>query len=201
VHYFGDTRTVRLIAGEALFSVAHDTRRPFWVLTDGANIQAVGTEFNVYRQMEVTTVAVIEGRVLVRATPPAADIPGAVNPNHPAPPLTLSPGEEARIEHGGTMTKLATNVSRVTAWKQRKLDFRAATIAEVAAEFNRYNRAQIHIEDGALGRRKMNGVFNADEPQTFLDFLARDKEVRLERHGDGTNVTLRAPPGVDLPRQ
>ncbi|HLY51574.1 MAG TPA: FecR domain-containing protein, partial [Steroidobacteraceae bacterium] len=45
-----DQREVRLLRGEALFRVHHDTNRPFRVYTDDAMVQAVGTQFDVYRR-------------------------------------------------------------------------------------------------------------------------------------------------------
>src|ERR1700734_2214440 len=58
-------REVRLVRGEALFHVAHDPSRPFLVSTDDAVVQAVGTQFDVYRRDDGTVVAVLEGRVNV----------------------------------------------------------------------------------------------------------------------------------------
>ncbi|MEJ1960797.1 MAG: FecR domain-containing protein [Gammaproteobacteria bacterium] len=63
------TRDIRLISGEAIFKVHHDTARPFRVHTLGAFIQAVGTEFNVYRRADRTKVAVLEGRVQISSGP------------------------------------------------------------------------------------------------------------------------------------
>jgi ferric-dicitrate binding protein FerR (iron transport regulator) len=34
--------------GEGFFKVAHDVRRPFWVVTPSSWVRAVGTAFNVY---------------------------------------------------------------------------------------------------------------------------------------------------------
>lgn len=42
-------RNVRLLEGEAMFSVEHDRARPFRMISDDTVIQAIGTQFNVYR--------------------------------------------------------------------------------------------------------------------------------------------------------
>ncbi|HEY8933935.1 MAG TPA: FecR family protein, partial [Cyclobacteriaceae bacterium] len=42
-----NTREVKLVSGEAFFSIAHDKDRPFIVHTSTANIKVIGTEFNV----------------------------------------------------------------------------------------------------------------------------------------------------------
>jgi transmembrane sensor len=70
VRFAADRRTVELLQGQALFYVAKDRTRPFVVESGGAEVRAVGTEFDVYRRTSGTTVTVIEGRVAV--LPPLA---------------------------------------------------------------------------------------------------------------------------------
>ncbi len=40
----------------------------------------------------------------------------------------------------------------MTAWQQRRLVFRKETLTAIAAEFNRYNRMKIVIEDASVER-------------------------------------------------
>jgi ferric-dicitrate binding protein FerR (iron transport regulator) len=70
IRFAAGEREVRLSRGEALFRVHHDAGRPFRVYTDDAMVQAVGTQFDVYRRDDGTVVSVLEGRVDV--TPAAA---------------------------------------------------------------------------------------------------------------------------------
>ncbi len=171
-----ELREVRLLEGEALFAVEHDPGRPFRVVTRGAVIQAIGTQFNVYRQESpdvaaATKVAVVQGAVKVST---AAE-PGQL----------LSAGEEAVVQPDGRVIKhAAVEVSRSIAWRQRKLDFRGAALEEVARQFNRYNRVQIRIDDPGIAQRELNGVFNADEPDSLLEFLAQESGVRVEKRND-----------------
>jgi len=65
VRFTADRRNIDLIEGQALFHVAKDKTRPFIVNSDQTQVRAVGTEFDVYRRMNGTTVTVIEGRVAV----------------------------------------------------------------------------------------------------------------------------------------
>lgn len=58
-------RGVELLEGQALFQVAKDKARPFIVRSDGTQVRAVGTQFDVYRRKNGTTVTVLEGRVAV----------------------------------------------------------------------------------------------------------------------------------------
>jgi ferric-dicitrate binding protein FerR (iron transport regulator) len=67
VTYSKTVRTVDLYDGQALFQVAKDTLRPFLVKSGEATVRAVGTQFDVYRKDDHTTVTVLEGRVAVYA--------------------------------------------------------------------------------------------------------------------------------------
>jgi transmembrane sensor len=64
-------RQIELVAGQALFEVAHDAKRPFIVQTGNSAIRAVGTQFDVNRKHSGTIVTVIEGRVKLDPTPPS----------------------------------------------------------------------------------------------------------------------------------
>lgn len=59
-------RRVRLIRGEASFSVAHDSARPFVVEVVGVTVQALGTVFRVALDELDVSVEVTEGSVEVR---------------------------------------------------------------------------------------------------------------------------------------
>ena len=67
VTYSKSLRTVELYDGQALFQVAKDASRPFLVKSGEATVRAVGTQFDVYRKDDHTTVTVLEGRVAVYA--------------------------------------------------------------------------------------------------------------------------------------
>lgn len=172
------TRDIHLLEGEALFAVQHDPSRPFRVITDYAVIQAIGTEFNVYRREGVTTVTVVEGVV-------------RISPTHGSP-HTLPAGQVADVRSDGSVTQHpADEVLRQTAWRQRKLDFRGESLRNVAAEFNRFNRVQIEIDDPQIAERELNGVFNADEPRALLDFLRHDKDVWVDDQGETVRIRRR----------
>lgn len=186
VRYSARTREIRLLDGEALFAVEHDPARPFRVLTDTANILAIGTQFNVYRRAEDTMVAVVQGSVRVTTDLPVTQLkttaPAGLGAATHIDAASLGAGEQARIgKDGRVVTRADAAAAQATAWRQRKLDFRGATLDEVAREFNRYNREQIRIEGDAVRAKRLNAVFNVDEPQALVEFLSSDPELRIER--------------------
>jgi len=134
-------RSVELIAGQVLFEVAKDARRPFVVRSRAAMVRAVGTQFDVYKRPTSTTVTVAEGRVVVqRETQPD---PGAAsaNPRQPAREATyVSAGEQVTVTAQSISRPHLADVTAATAWTQHRLIFDGARLRDLAEDLNRYNR-------------------------------------------------------------
>ena len=71
----------------------------------------------------------------------------------------------------------------MTAWRERRLVFRADTLATIAEEFNRYNRLRIEVR-GNVANRQLTGVFDADDPVSLVEFLNDAPSVRVSHDGD-----------------
>lgn len=178
VRFSPQGRDVRLLAGEALFNVQRNPARPFRVHAAGAVVQAVGTQFDVYQRAANTMVSVLEGRVKISSEPKVKIAPSAVPPAH-----TLDAGEQADVSATGTITQHShMDAVQVTAWRQRRLVFSNDTLADIAAEFNRYNEApKILVEGDATRERRYAAGFDADDPESLLQFLAKDPTLEVER--------------------
>lgn len=186
VRLSGNRRDVRLLDGEALFKVAHDSSRPFRVHSGETVVRAVGTQFNVRRGLENTTVSVIEGRVQISREQGAATS-GASSTT----PQLLTAGEQARIVPGGQVTRATVNSADVAAWWQRRLVFRDNTLGEIADEFNRYNRdPQIIVEDPGLRARRYGGTFDADDPKALIKFLSTESDLIFQPQGSTLVIRL-----------
>jgi len=192
------SRDVRLLSGEALFHVHHDAARPFLVSTDDAVVQAVGTQFDVYRRDDDTVVSVLEGRVSV--TPATSRNPSGGLEAHPdrpgtgstAAPRRLDASEEARVSHAGSVSvREVNNVSDIVAWRERRLIFRDQTLEQIVAEFNRYRATPIRLGSAGVGERVYTGVFDADDADSLLQVLARDAALEVDRSGESIIVRLR----------
>lgn len=192
VGYTARERNIRLLAGEALFSVQHDASRPFRVHSGDTVVQAVGTQFNVYRRKDQTTVSVVEGTVQISGEPPVARSPAAtaqLTPNgSTTPPLRVTAGEQADITTNGRAEKRPKgDIEKAIAWRTRRLVFRSESLADVADQFNRYNAVKIRVEGSAVRNRKLIGTFNADDPTSLAKFLAGESDLRV-RELDGELV-------------
>jgi transmembrane sensor len=183
LRFVKDHRVVRLLAGEALFQVAHDTARPFDVTAGDTTVRAVGTQFNVDRRATGTTVTVVEGRVAVMT---ATDD----TPNSAPSRLPLEAGEQITVSPQRAQQVVHTDVANAIAWTQRKLIFENRRLAEVAAEFNRYNRQVIDIQGEGLRDQQVTGVFQANDAGSFLEFLARTPGVSVVNSADGARYVV-----------
>ena len=190
VGFSRDIRDVYLLDGQAIFKVKHDAARPFRVHVNGAFIQAVGTQFDVHRMTDQANVAVIEGKVNISAESKA--VPGSAGTQQSESVTTLAAGETASIVAYGKISRPApVDVTDATAWRQHRLVFRKQALADMALEFNRYNRkTHIRVDGEALQARQFNGVFDADDPESLVRFLESSEGIAVDRSGG--EIVIRA---------
>jgi transmembrane sensor len=195
VAFSSGAREVYLDDGQALFSVAHDAARPFRVHAGRSIVQAIGTKFDVHRVADRVDVAVLEGRVQVAsdALDQLLEKPAVQSASTRA---QLTEGESLSVSTGGKISAPArVDVQDIGAWRQRRLVFRDRPLAEIVEEFQRYNRNPlIRVEGEELRARTFNGVFDADDPQTLVSYLATDNTIAFERRGN--ELVIRSRPMI-----
>lgn len=182
-------RSIELTDGEALFDVAPDAQRPFQVFSGEAVVRAVGTQFNVYRQEQGTTVGVLEGIVELSSRGNTDDPAQRSGQAHT--PQRLTAGEQASLSVQGALLRSNVEIERMTAWRERRLIFRGESLAAIAEEFNRYNETQLRIDGPATRARLISGVFDADNPASLIAFLERDQQLTVQKRGE--NVLISGP--------
>jgi transmembrane sensor len=194
VTFSDGVRSVELLQGQALFHVARDHTRPFIVRTDNAQVRAVGTEFDVYRNRAATTVTVVEGTVAVlpvvgsateRAEPDEASSRPALSPTQsPAvSPLTLSAGDQVIVTPAMQPSAVKADVAAATAWTQHELIFKGTPLEDVVAEFNRYNKRRLVIRDASIANLKVTGIFSSTEPSSLIRFLKARPDIIVNEGG------------------
>lgn len=209
IRYEDRARNVSLDKGRALFKVAKDAWRPFIVHTDLTQVRALGTEFGVEREQSGTVVTVAEGRVSVAPTAAPRSEPagsasaqsnvaaesgaGAVHvPGHTAQVL-LQAGEQVVVPRSGPANAVRkVDSKRALAWAEGRLVFENQTVAEVVAQFNRYNFVRLRVADATLAGRPVSGVFDASEPESFIGFIQSVAAVRVDRKG--SDITISSAP-------
>jgi transmembrane sensor len=203
IRFGHDARDVRLLEGEALFNVHHDSARPFRVYTHDAVVQAVGTQFNVYQRAQDTVVSVIAGRVSVAAEPeehPHFSMLSHLRPTAPSNAATLQtasvhsvgPSEEAQISSAGSVSvRSLPDVTEAVAWRDRRLIFRKQTLEHIVEEFNRYSLRQIRLQGADVENRVYTGVFDVDDTESLEQVLAHDADLIADQSDAGIVIRHR----------
>lgn len=158
-------RDLTLLRGEATFEVAPDRSRPFIVVAGSTAVRAVGTVFNVEKADASVEVLVTKGVVAVGP-------PQAVVAQRGAPAM-VDAGQMAIA--GGSQVQVQSldqeEIARRLAWHEGMLLFNGQSLADVAAEFNRYNERKLVIADAAAGRIRIGGYFRATDLDAFVRVL------------------------------
>ncbi len=177
-------RQIKLAAGEALFEVAHDPARPFYVDADGARMTAVGTAFNVRLRQEMVELTVTEGIVSVAPTVTAK----VERVNLPC----ISAGGGAVIRSGSVAETPLTDdaLEQRTAWREGAIEFRGETLGRVVKEFNRYRTQPIVIANDRLADLRVGGRFQVDDADKFLVALKSSFPVDTIRANDGSTLIV-----------
>jgi len=186
VEFSANERRVRLEQGEAHFTVVKNPARPFVVSARGMDVVAVGTAFNVRLDSAVVEVLVTEGTVRVSEVP----LPDPALAEKPSVVPLLAAGQRAVVslapQPEAPQIAILTpgEIARVLAWQHRLLDFTAAPMSEVVAEFNRRNGVQLVIADPELAAVRISATFRSDNIEGFVSLLEMGFGTRAERRGD-----------------
>ena len=188
-HFEKELRAIELLKGEAIFRVSKDPHRPFRVRTGVTDIVAVGTAFNVNASDARTVVTVLEGRVRVNQREAAER--SATQSAQAIREFELAVGDQLIVGREQPAVRVSLrDTEKVTSWTERRLIFEDTPLSAVAAEFARYSSRAIRIEDAAVGARKINGVFDATDPASLVEFLSADET--LEIHNDPAGWVVRS---------
>jgi len=181
-------RRVRLVRGEANFTVAKNPARPFIVSAGGVDVRAVGTVFNVRLDRAAVEVVVSEGRVKV--DPPAG------TPAHTETLLSVGQSAVVSLASASPLPHVATlstaEVEARLAWQPRLLDFTAAPLTEIVAGFNRRNPVQLVVDDPDLAAVRLSASFRSDNVEGFVRLMESDFGMKAEWRGEREIVLRRA---------
>ncbi len=196
VNYTAARRDVRLVHGEALFTVTKNPARPFVVTGGNVEVRAVGTAFAVQLGDDAVDVLVTEGRVAVDRPASAVSPETAAATTPTASPVFVSaggrlivpnavnPDEELNVE-----TLSIDEIAHRLAWRGLRLEFSDTRLEELVAVLNRESKVHITIADPALAKMRLSGIFHAENAEGFVSLLTKF-DVVVERRPDA--IVLRS---------
>lgn len=167
-----ELRAVALDEGEAWFEVARDRDRPFVVKAGDVRVRAVGTAFSVRRLATGAVVQVTEGVVEAWCV------------GNEAAAVRVSQGRKAFVTPVAAKPTVAPEaaeeIDRSLAWRTGLIILDGDTLAQAAAEFNRYNERRIVIDDAELAGLTYVGRFRTNEPEAFVQSVALTLGARTQ---------------------
>lgn len=167
-------RQVRLLRGEAAFTVAPAAGKPFVVAVGDGTVTALGTRFIVRMASEETSVAVTEHSVRVHQ-PNLGD-------------RLIREGEEVDFGPHGIGTPERVSVTEADAWTRGVIRVVNRPLGEVVREIGRYHPGYITVMGSALAARPVNGVFRINDPVHAIDAMEKTLGVHSTRLGSAVIV-------------
>ena len=191
VMYGDSSRSIRLMRGEALFSVMPSPNRPFEVYAGGSVVRAVGTAFAVHLEGSKVDVTVTKGAVDVAET-------ASVRPEASRGPIQsvlvtrrlarVTAGEATRISGGSEHIEVQhvaePEMQRRMAWQVGYLAFSGEPLSEVVEQVNRYSEVQLEVGDPRVAAVPIGGRFRIGDLDGVLDVLQTNFGIRARRVGE-----------------
>jgi len=150
-------RHVSLKRGEALFTVTHETHRPFEIESGPGTISDLGTRFDVEILSGATHVSVLEGRVELATSRGR---------------LLLSKGKRSGYDSSGSfLPARAVDISLGDAPGVRRV-FDAEPLSDVLERLARYHAVTFVYSEPSLSHLRLSGTFRLDDLPLVLRSLS-----------------------------
>jgi ferric-dicitrate binding protein FerR (iron transport regulator) len=170
--FVGDTREVHL-TGEAFFSVAHNTQKPFYIQLNKASIRVVGTSFNVkaYSNEENIQTSVLTGKVaFISRTEKSQSLNDTV--------YLVKNNKVTYSLSTGKMETGITNAQDDREWINGKLICKSETLESIARQLERNFGKQVVIKDPKVGQYRFTGTFEESSLEEILQYLAMTRSFK-----------------------
>jgi transmembrane sensor len=174
---FGFESRIVNLTGEAFFDVTHDSKKPFLINTGIAQVQVVGTSFNVksYPEMAATQVIVSTGKVKLS---PVINSDGF---------MFLLPGEMgSSLKGSSTVTREPNTNVNFLAWKDHRLNFRESPLSLVAESINTAYGVKVILGEDSIKQLKLTARYDETlSPQDILEIIAVNFGLELKKGKSG----------------
>jgi ferric-dicitrate binding protein FerR (iron transport regulator) len=159
------------LKGEAYFSIAKRNGAKFIVHTSQADVEVLGTEFNVNTRREQTNVVLHEGKVQLTTA------------NQPT--VVMKPGDMATV----VPKSQAIQVKKVQpalyeAWKESYIVLDGKSLPEIITTIEDTFGVTIRLEDTLLMDKQLSGKLRTTVAEDCIDNLAIILEADVKKTGD-----------------
>ncbi len=176
----GRERTVE-ISGEAFFSVAKDTKRPFRVISDEQEIEVLGTDFNIsaYRDENTTRTTLLTGAVRLRTGNASAS-------------TSLVPGEQA-ISRRGSISKQEVDTEPFVAWKDGYFKLNGS-LQSIMAQIGRWYDVEVVFQPNVDAGMELMGEISRDVKLSDILMMINEIDGGLKFKVEEVAYNLRESP-------
>lgn len=191
IAYTAHERLVRLVQGEANFTVTKNSDRPFIVRAGLLAVRAVGTAFNVSLDEQRIQVLVTEGRVRVDDTLRGESVISGQTSNEV--PLLVA-GQSVTVPRRRAAVVAVADVTpaqqeKLLGWRIQQLEFDSTALGQVIETFNRRNAVKLEVADVELLDVPIVASFRSDNVDGFVRLLELTAGVQAERTGSTIRLT------------
>lgn len=169
-------REVWLDRGEVYFEVFHAKARPFVVHAGSHAVTVLGTKFLVRIEDDRLVVGVVEGRVRIED---AQRTKQGLSTVVTSGDMAIAQGESTMV-----VANAANRVAGSLSWRDGMITLDRVTVAEAAAEFNRYNDRKIIVADPQAMSVHVGGTFHTSSVDDFVYLLRKAYGLRVEIQND-----------------
>lgn len=167
IDFTANRRFVRLLGGEADFSITPGLAAPFQVAALGGVSQAAGGSLSV---------RALGDEAVVTAATAMASVAGAGHT------VALSPGQQTRYHQGAAPDAPSiVDVDKALAWRSGRVVFDGAPFADAVRELGRYVPEQVIVTSHDRDDQAVSGTFAIRDAHAAIEALASTQGLRARR--------------------
>lgn len=177
---FGEGERIVTLDGEAYFDVAHNVKQPFRIKSGKADIQVLGTEFNViaYSGSPSAEISLLKGSV-------------HINTPNTSRSYIMNEHENVRIEHGEIYVSEIQNYDYFE-WKEGVLYFNNETVEYIIEKLHLYFDIFIDVKRKELLNERYTGKFRTkDGVEQVIKVLQLEHQFEYTRDYELNLLTIK----------
>ncbi|WP_234572323.1 FecR family protein [Rhodohalobacter sp. 614A] len=182
---FSPSQRVVQLSGQAFFDVTPDKNRPFYIETNNAVVEVVGTAFDVksYDDDEKIRVVVQEGTVELKKD------------KYTGEKLIINQGYLGSLNRdaGEMSIEMVDDVSDYTGWKEGRLIFKNTPFEEVLAHIKRWYDVDVNLElsNDSLMEKEFTADLKTRSVADVFDVISMSMNIEYDINETKDTITVR----------
>lgn len=179
VEFIGQIRNIELI-GEAYFEVAHNSEKPFVVISGNQRVEVLGTSFNIssYEQDDFILTTLVEGQVKVE------------NSLNELNNTYLKPNQQSILDKKtGSIKSKNVKVEEYVAWQSGWFRFNDKPISQIMVTLARWYDLEVLFENENISKKHFSGGFKRyDSFDQARNIIEQTGEINFKVQGKKVTI-------------